>query len=498
MADAVAERLDAPLLSLSAAEVTAELREDFACVQQLSARILRLVQQAATLEIPASQGSTSTRAWLGELLGMSIPQASSWTLLASRLPGVPVVAEALAAGTINVEQAAVIASTIADLPAECGVEATSRAAAVLTGYAADDRERPETLRRHKDFIMESVAPELAEERLGKQLARAERSAYDRRGLTMSPTGTGGYRIGALLDAEAAAILLAALDPISAPGSLREWVHPHAANGMCDRDHCTGHPTLSGGAVAVDPLGVRGLGPDGVNRIAPRAVDPDRIGDGVPADGGRGEATRGTGSGAPADDGADKAVRDTRTAAARRIDALTFLCERMLAEGQLPENGGERPQVVVTMRWQDLRDQVGHGLLDTGDLLTPETVRRLACDAKIIPAVLGGQGQVLDVGRARRLIDGPLRRALVLRDKGCAWPGCDRPPRWADGHHIRHWADDGPTSLDNSVLLCGHHHREVHKAQWTVRIGADGHPEFQPPKHIDPLQRWRRNRMHRRT
>ena len=469
------------MLSLSASEVTAELREDFACVQQLSARILGLVQQASLLEIPSSHGSTSTRAWLGELLAMSVPQASLLARLASQLPSVPVVAAALAAGTVNVEQAAVIAATIADLPSECGADAKARAAAVLTGYAVEQRERPETLRRHKDFIMQSVAPEQAEQLLGKQLARAERSAYDRRGLTMTLTGSGGYRMGALMDAETAAIFLAALDPISGPGSLRGWVHPHAANAACDREHCTAHPTRP----AADDMGPLGLGRDGVHRIATGLRGAHTSADAADA---------GDAGGA----GVDEVLRDTRTAAARRLDALTFVCEQMLAEGQLPDNGGEKPQVVVTMRWHDLRDQVGHGLLDTGDLLTPETVRRLACDAKIIPAVLGGHGQVLDVGRARRLIDGPLRRALVLRDKGCAWPGCDRPPRWTDGHHLQHWIDGGPTSLNNAVLLCGHHHRETHKNQWTIRIAADGHPEFQPPQHIDPLQRWRRNRIHRRT
>ena len=69
------------------------------------------------------------------------------------------------------------------------------------------------------------------------------------------------------------------------------------------------------------------------------------------------------------------------------------------------------------------------------------------------------------GRQRRLVTGPLRRALVLRDRGCAFPGCDRPPRWCDAHHIHHWADGGSTSLTNAVLLCGHHHRHVH--QWRV-------------------------------
>jgi len=153
--------------------------------------------------------------------------------------------------------------------------------------------------------------------------------------------------------------------------------------------------------------------------------------------------------------------DLRSAAARRADALTDICRRVLDTGELPDNGGEKPHLVVTLSWQQLRDQIGHGLLDTGDLLTPATMRRLACDAVIIPAVLGGDGQVLDVGRARRLIDGPLRRALVLRDKGCAFPGCDRPARWCHGHHIRSWADGGETSLTNSALLCGFHHREIH-------------------------------------
>ena len=126
------------------------------------------------------------------------------------------------------------------------------------------------------------------------------------------------------------------------------------------------------------------------------------------------------------------------------------------------------------------------------------MRRLACDAAILPAVLGSTGQTLDVGRQRRLITGPLRRALVLRDRGCAFPGCDRPPRWCDAHHIHHWADGGTTSLTNAVLLCGHHHRHLHHSDWTVRLGGDGHPEFIPPAWLDPDQLPRRNHYHRRT
>ncbi|WP_370453079.1 HNH endonuclease signature motif containing protein [Micromonospora sp. A202] len=103
-----------------------------------------------------------------------------------------------------------------------------------------------------------------------------------------------------------------------------------------------------------------------------------------------------------------------------------------------------------------------------------------------------------MGRQRRLVSGPLRRALVLRDRGCAFPGCDRPPRWCDAHHIHHWADGGSTSLTNPVLLCAHHHRHVHRGEWTVRLGGDGRPEFVPPAWLDPDRLPRRNQYHRRT
>ncbi|WP_433535030.1 DUF222 domain-containing protein [Micromonospora sp. CA-249363] len=190
--------------------------------------------------------------------------------------------------------------------------------------------------------------------------------------------------------------------------------------------------------------------------------------------------------------------DQRSPGQRRHDALGDLCRLALRTGQLPEHGGEPTQLVVTTSFDRLVEQLGAGALDSGLGLTAETVRRLACDAAILPAVLGSAGQTLDVGRQRRLVTGPLRRALVLRDRGCAFPGCDRPPRWCDAHHIHHWADGGDTRLTNSVLLCGHHHRHLHHGEWTVRLGGDGHPEFVPPAWLDPDQLPRRNQYHRRT
>ena len=185
--------------------------------------------------------------------------------------------------------------------------------------------------------------------------------------------------------------------------------------------------------------------------------------------------------------------DDRSPGQRRHDALGDICRLALRSGGLPDNGGGEPtQLVVTTQYDVLTGQLRAGTLDTGQTLSAETVRRLACDAAILPAVLNGNGQVLDVARQRRPFTGAIRRALVLRDRGCAFPGCDRPPRWTEGHHIRHWTDHGTTSLQNGVLLCRRHHRAVHHDGWQVHIAGDGLPAFTPPAWIDPHQQPRRN------
>ena len=185
----------------------------------------------------------------------------------------------------------------------------------------------------------------------------------------------------------------------------------------------------------------------------------------------------------------------RSPAQRRADALVEVCRLVLACDRLPDNGGSRPQLAVTVNFDVLRQQLGVATLDTGEVLSPTAVRRLACDAMIIPAVFATTGEVLDLGRRRRLFTGPIRQALILRDRGCAFPGCDRPPRWTDGHHIISWLDGGDTDLSNGVLLCEHHHRLIHHSPWQVRIRTDGMPEFIPPTYVDPLQRPQRNLYH---
>jgi hypothetical protein len=190
--------------------------------------------------------------------------------------------------------------------------------------------------------------------------------------------------------------------------------------------------------------------------------------------------------------------DDRTPPQLRADALVDICRLALRTAALPDNGGEPPQVAVTIPFDPLTAELGPAVLDNGERLTAATARRLACDAQLVPIVLGGDSQVLDTGRTRRLATGPLRRALVARDNGCAFPACDRPARSCDAHHITPWAKGGPTNLNNLVLLCHQHHRLIHDSDWAVRLAADDLPEFVPPPILGQPQRPRRNRYHRRT
>ena len=128
--------------------------------------------------------------------------------------------------------------------------------------------------------------------------------------------------------------------------------------------------------------------------------------------------------------APRSTEDPRSTAQRRADALGEVCGYVLAHGDLPQTGGHRPTLTVTVTLDDLEQRARGAVLDLGGALTPAALRRLCCDAAVVPVVLGGAGQPLDVGRATRTIPDGLRRAVAARDRGCAFPGCDRPPSWA--------------------------------------------------------------------
>ena len=190
-------------------------------------------------------------------------------------------------------------------------------------------------------------------------------------------------------------------------------------------------------------------------------------------------------------------RDPRDHGARMWDALLGVAQHSLTTEQAPDSHGARPRLTITTTLDTLRTGAGPATTDDGLDLTPGVVRRLACDADLIPAVLGTSSEVLDVGRLHRLVTAALWRALIARDHHCTFPGCTRPPLMCHAHHIQHWADGGPTSLDNLALLCSHHHRLIHDTPWQIRLSpTDRKPESLPPPKPGHPRDWIRHRPRR--
>ncbi|MET8466690.1 DUF222 domain-containing protein, partial [Micromonospora zamorensis] len=322
---AVADCLDAPAWALPEHDLVAALDAAHRLEQRLAAVKLALVRELDGRGTGTTQGASSTVVWLRDRLRLSVSAARRLVDLAGALDtGAPGVRAALASGDISVEQARVIGDTVSTVHTAAGAEAARKAVGILVEWAG--QFEPTLLRKLGTRILDHVAPEVADAAARAALeAEARRASRDRH-VTLSELSDGRLRLAGSLDAEAAGLLRAAIDPLTAPS-----------------------------------------GPD-----------------------------------------------DPRCPGQRRHDALADLCRLALRTGELPEHGGDPAQLVVTTSFETLARQLDAGTLDTDLRLTPETVRRLACDAAILPAVLGGAGQTLDVGRQRRLVTGPLRRALVLR------------------------------------------------------------------------------------
>jgi len=259
---------------------------------------------------------------------------------------------------------------------------------------------------------------------------------------------------------------------------------------------------------------------------------------------------------PGEDGA----RDTRPPALRRAEAFAELLRRHLNRGDSPVEGYERPHVSLLIRADDLAaagaaaanddredadtenattgavtddfsggDTVGADTIEATDTTAPRpeadrgayqalfgadpvapgwmpwigsisaaSARRISCDCELTPIRIDGEGVPLNLGRSQRLVSPAQRRALIARDHGCAFPGCNRPPAWTEAHHVAHWIDGGATDLVNLVLLCRRHHTVIHHDGWTIQMGTDGHPWFLPPRWMDPVRESRpaQHRQHR--
>jgi hypothetical protein len=163
--------------------------------------------------------------------------------------------------------------------------------------------------------------------------------------------------------------------------------------------------------------------------------------------------------------------DPRSPEQRRADGLLEVIGRGVAAAD-GVRVTDKAKVVVTIDFDTLLGRVvGAGWAGTGEVLSAATVRRLACDAQVVPLVLGRDGEPLDVGRHERLVGRGLRLALIHRDGGCSFPGCSMPAAWTDAHHVIAWYDGGPTSLLNTTLLCRRHHTHVHRHHLTATVTA---------------------------
>jgi len=452
--DVVGEALDtgtaADVWSLSDDDLAATIARCEVLAARQAAMGLRLLREADARDLGRRLGATSTAAWIKHRLRLRHGEAKMRVDLANRLRvgespdgpvdyaanvgntagsgSMPSTAAALAAGEVSVDHAEVIARTMVELPGGLSTEQERVAESNLAGWAVV----------HDPVTVGHLGRHLIHALDTQTLAEREQRAFQRRELRLSDTGDGSTRLSGRLDAESAAMVRAALDSLAAPNP----------------------------------------GPDG--------------------------------------------ERDPRTAGQRTADALVELARRSLDGGDLPAGHGVRPHLAVIITLDSLLtrtgDQTGDGdrgagrfgstaaglgagcgwtptapgELGWGGPLSAAAVRRIGCDAGITRVITDAASIPLDVGRESRTVTPGQWTALVARDRGCAFPGCTRPPEWCIAHHIVHWADGGPTDLDNLVLLCGHHHRVIHHHGWQVIMAADRHPEFTPPPWIDPEVTPRRN------
>jgi hypothetical protein len=193
--------------------------------------------------------------------------------------------------------------------------------------------------------------------------------------------------------------------------------------------------------------------------------------------------------------------DERTAVQRCADGITELAEFMLRHGQLPDHGGERPTIIATISLSELRDGLAAGQVGSATIngvpVTPEAVRLAACDANLIPAVLGGKGEVLDLGRSQRHWSRAQRRARRIEDRGCGWDKCQVPLDRCRIHHMDWWGHGGHTNKDKGIHFCPFHHWLVHHTNWkiwrdtdnTIHIARVLKPQPAQPCPLPPVPHW---------
>lgn len=347
----------------------------------------------------------------------------------------PAVGAALLAGTITPDQAHALVKALDPLPDDLtdhGEDETQevlrRAEQVLLAEAAD--KTPRELAILGAAILDLVAPQIAEDAEARRLDAAERRAEHHTRLTLHRHGDGTTALRAVLPDHTADRLATYLEAFAAP---RHTSHAAQADAEADPDATPEPGTEPGSEPSAESTARGGLLPY-----------PRRLG-----------------------------------------QAFCALLEH-LDPARLPHHGGDATTILVTIPLADLqtdsRDSGGSGsrgsrgtggLVETGTPITAGQARRLACTATIIPAVLGGDSEILDLGRARRLYTRAQRKALRLRDRHCRAQGCTIPATWCEAHHLHPWSTGGRTDLDHGLLLCSHHHHRAHDPRFSTERLPNG-------------------------
>ncbi len=384
---------------MSVEEKATALSELVRAEAQLAELRLRVLADAG--DLADSTGAKDAGVWLAHHTRTRFADARADLALATALDREhPVLASAMRAGEATLAQAHVIRRAIAALPASVDADTVASAEAHLVAHA--EEFGPKELGRLGRRILDVVAPEIAEAAEAARLADLEANAADLTRMTMRRLGDGTTRISARVP-DAIGTRFATY--------LEAFTNPRAHRAVGD-------------------------GPDNTEAGAPPAAD---------------------------------AV--TRLPYPKRLgQALCQLLET-IDPTRMPVHGGDATTVIVTIPLASLQaelataDLVGAGLVPgddlTGDRITAGQARRLACTAKILPAVLDGTSLPTDLGRAKRLFTPAQRKALLIRDQTCRAEGCDTPGTWCDAHHLDPWHTGGPTDLDNGILLCSHHHHRAH-------------------------------------
>ena len=394
-------------------------------------RLLVLIAELDRREVWAAQGALSCAHWLSWACGIDTHTAREKVRVARALTELPLLSEALAKGELGYSKVRALTRI-----------ATSENEADLHNIGLYG-----TAQHVEKFV-----------RLYRRAKRAEETEradaqHENRGLTFWHEDDGTVVLHGRFPPEMGARILGALD-----AAMQAHAEEQPAAGWDDEGAAP--EDVPRGTSRRDASSVGGANGNGARESAtahqrgdPGAIPPD-----IP---------RGTFLTGP-----------SRTV--RRADALAWMAERVFESGDAPALSPDRHDIVVHVE-ADVLSNGGAGRCEIEDrtAIAAETARRLCCDAGIVPVVDGPSGEPLSVGRRTRSIPPAVRRALSNRDRGCRFPGCPATQR-LHGHHVRHWAEGGETSLDNLVLLCPTHHRLVHEGGFDVQRLDDGAFRFINP------------------